>query len=91
LVQRLVFGFDLADAARSVLLVTTMDEVKRKVYLDLFASPYNLIPFAAGLTSLMASWAIGGDLTLTMAGIAGVLGGIGVTASRLMCLIEGLT
>ena len=68
-----------------------MDEVKRKVYLDLFASPYNLIPFAGGLTSLMASWAVGGDPTLTLAGIAGVLGGIGVTASRLIWGIEGLT
>ena len=69
----------------------SMDEVKRKVYLDLFASPYNLIPLAAGLTSLMASWAVGGDPTLTMAGIAGVLGGIGVTASRLIWSLEGLT
>ena len=69
----------------------TMDEVKRKVYLDLFASPYNLIPLAGGLTSLMASWAVGGDPTLTMAGIAGVLGGIGVTASRLIWGLESLT
>ena len=68
-----------------------MDEVKRKVYLDLFASPYNLIPFAGGITSLMASWAVGGDPTLTFAGIAGVLTGIGVTASRLIWGIEGLT
>ena len=68
-----------------------MDEVKRKVYLDLFASPWNLIPFAGGLTALMASWAVGGEPTLTMAGLAGVLGGIGVTASRLIWGIEGLT
>jgi len=68
-----------------------MDEVKRKVYLDLFASPYNLIPFAGGLTSLMASWAIGGHPTMTMAGIAGVLAGIGITASRLIWGLEGLT
>ena len=68
-----------------------MDEVKRKVYLDLFASAYSLITFAGGLTSLMASWAIGGNPTLTMAGIAGVLGAIGVTASRLIWGIEGLT
>lgn len=68
-----------------------MDEVKRKVYLDLFASPYNLIPIAGGISSLMASWAIGGDPTLTLAGIAGVLGGLGVTASRLIWGLEGLT
>lgn len=68
-----------------------MDEVKRKVYLDLFASPYNLIPFAGGVTSLMAGWAIGGEPTLMMAGVAGVLAGIGVTASRLIWGIEDLT
>lgn len=68
-----------------------MDEVKRKVYLDLFASPYNLLPVAGGLTSLMASWAVGGSPTLTMAGIVGVLGGIGVAASRLIWGLEGLT
>ena len=68
-----------------------MDEVKRKVYLDLFASPLNLIPLAGGLTSLMASWAVGGDPTLTFAGLAGVLGGIGVTVSRLIWGLEGMT
>ncbi len=68
-----------------------MDEVKRKVYLDLFASPYSLLPFAGGLTSLMAGWAVGGEQTLMIAGVAGVLAGIGVTASRLIWGIEGLT
>ena len=68
-----------------------MDEVKRKVYLDLFASPFNLIPLAGGLSSLMASWAVGGNPGLTMAGVIGVLGGIGITASRLIWGLEGLT
>ena len=68
-----------------------MDDVKRKVYLDLFASPYNLLPIAGGLTSLMASWAVGGDPTMTMVGIGGVLAGIGVTASRLIWGLENLT
>jgi hypothetical protein len=68
-----------------------MDEVKRKVYLDLFASPLSLLPLAGGLTALMASWAAGGSPTMTMLGIGGVLGGIGVTLSRLIWGIEDLT
>ena len=68
-----------------------MDEVKRKVYLDLFASPYNLLPIAGGITALMGSWAVGGDPTWTMVGIGGVLTGIGVTASRLIWGLESLT
>ena len=68
-----------------------MDDVKRKVYLDLFASPYNLLPLAGGITALLGSWAIGGDPTWTMVGIGGVLTGIGVTASRLIWGLESLT
>ena len=68
-----------------------MDEVKRKVYLDLFASPLTLIPLAGGLTSLMASWATGGNPTLTLAGIVGVLGSLGITISRMILGLEGIT
>lgn len=68
-----------------------MDEVKRKVYLDLFASPWNLLPLGGGITALMASWAVGGDPMLTMTGVAGVLTGFGVTASRLIWGLESLT
>ena len=68
-----------------------MDDVKRKVLLDLFVSPYNLIPLAGGLTSLMAGWAANGEPRLIMAGLAGVLAGIGVTASRWIWGLESLT
>ncbi len=68
-----------------------MDEVKRKVYLDLFASPLTLIPLAGGLTSLMAAWATGGNPTLTLAGIVGVLGSLGITISRMILGLEGIT
>ncbi len=68
-----------------------MDEVKRKVLLDLFASPLTLLPVAGGLTALMASWALNGDPTLTFAGLAGVLGGVGLCVSRLILGLEGIT
>jgi hypothetical protein len=68
-----------------------MDEVKRKVYLDLFASPLNLLPLAGGLTALMASWAVGGSQTMTMLGVGGILSGIGITLTRLIWGIEDLT
>ena len=68
-----------------------MDDVKRKVLLDLFASPGTVLPIAGGLTMLLASWATGGSPTLTFGGIAGVLGGLGVLASRLILGLEGMT
>ncbi len=68
-----------------------MDDVRRKVWLDIFAAPGTLLPIAGGLTALMASWAMGGDSTLTFAGVAGILGGFGVMASRLILGLERIT
>jgi hypothetical protein len=68
-----------------------MDDVKKKVYLDIFAAPGTLLPLAAGLTALMASWASGGDPLLSFAGIAGVLAGLGVTATRLILGLDRIT
>lgn len=68
-----------------------MDDVKRKVYLDIFASPVTLLPVVGGLTALLASWAIGGSALLTFAGVAGVVGGLGLFASRLIFGLEKLT
>ena len=68
-----------------------MDNVRRKVLLDIFASPGTLIPIAGGATALLASWAIGGNPMLNFAGVAGVLGGIGVFASRLILGLERIT
>lgn len=67
------------------------DAVRRKVLLDIFAAPTSLLPVAGGLTALMASWATGGDATMTFAGIAGVLSGIGILASRLILGLDKLT
>ena len=68
-----------------------MDDVKRKVYLDLFASPETLLPIVGGLTALLASWAMGGNAWLTFGGLAGVLGGVGMFASRVIFGLEKLT
>lgn len=68
-----------------------MDEVKRKVYLDLFASPTTLLPVVGGVTALMASWAIGGSDLLNFFGAAGFLGGVGMFSSRLIFGLEKLT
>lgn len=68
-----------------------MDEVKRKVYLDLFASPLTLLPAVVGTTALLGSWAIGGVSVLTFGGIAAVLTGAGIFASRLIFGLDKLT
>lgn len=68
-----------------------MDEVRRKVLLDLFASPVTLLPVVGGLTSLLAGWALGGSAPLTFGGIVGILGGVGMFVSRMIFGLEKLT
>jgi len=68
-----------------------MDDVKKKVLLDLFASPVTLLPVVVGATALLASWAGIGGTTLALAGVAGVLGGIGMFATRIVFGLDKLT
>lgn len=68
-----------------------MDEVKRKVYLDIFASPTTLLPMVGGISALMASWAMNGNATLNFAGVTGILMGAGVLVTRLIVGLESLT
>lgn len=68
-----------------------MDDVKRKVYLDLFAAPSTLLPLVGGATALIGSWAMGGQELLTFAGIAGILSGIGIFASRIIFGLDKIT
>lgn len=68
-----------------------MDDVKRKVLLDLFVSPSTLLPLAGGLSMLMGSWAMGGSALLNFAGVAGILGGVGMFATRLIFGLERIT
>lgn len=68
-----------------------MDSVKKKVYLDVFASPGTLLPVAGGITAMLAAWATNGSPALMFAGIAGMLVGAGVTATRLVFGLHRIT
>lgn len=68
-----------------------MDAVKRKVLLDLFASPATVVPMVGGLSAWLLSWGMDGNLWLNLAGLAGVLGGVGLTATRLIFGLEEIT
>ena len=68
-----------------------MSEVRRKVFLDLFAAPSTLLPIVGGATALIVSWAMGGEPSLTFGGIAASLAGFGLFASRLVFGLEAMT
>lgn len=68
-----------------------MDRVKKKVLLDIFASPWTLVPVAAGLSAFIVSWGFDGVTWLNMAGLSGLLAGAGGLATRLIFGVEKLT
>lgn len=68
-----------------------MDELKKKVLLDLFASPWTIVPLVGGLSAWMLSWAVDGNTALNLIGLGGIMTGLGIQASRLIFGIEQLT
>ncbi|MCO6046450.1 hypothetical protein NG895_21335 [Aeoliella sp. ICT_H6.2] len=68
-----------------------MDDVKKKVLLDLFVSPWTVVPIVGGLSAFLLSWGMDGSTALNLVGLAGVLAGLGIQASRLIFGIEELT
>ena len=59
-----------------------MDDVNKRVLLDLLLSPWTVLPVVAGLTSLMISWGAGGAAFFNVLGVASILAGIGALATN---------
>lgn len=68
-----------------------MDSVKKKVLLDLFVSPWTVVPIVGGMSAWLLSWGIDGNTTLNLIGLVGVMAGLGIQATRLIFGIEELT
>ncbi|TWT29197.1 hypothetical protein KOR34_53370 [Posidoniimonas corsicana] len=68
-----------------------MDDVKKKVLLDLFVSPWTLAPIVGGLSALLVSWGMDGNTALSLFGVGSVLTGLGIQATRLIMGVEELT
>ncbi len=68
-----------------------MDPVKRKVITELFLAPSVVLPIVGGMSAGILSWAVGGVPALTMAAVAGILGGLGWMATRIIFQIESIT
>jgi hypothetical protein len=65
-------------------------DVRKKVLLDLFASPGTLFPLVGGLSLLIASWAFSSAAAAVL-GILGVLTGLGLSATKLIWKLEDIT
>ncbi len=68
-------------------------DVRKKVLMDMFAAPSSLLPIVGGLSALILSWALeGGGATACLGlGMVGVLGGLGILATRLILGLENIT
>lgn len=68
-----------------------MDNVRKKVLLDLVASPMTVLPVTAGGSCLLAAWALGTGGLLAFAGAGGILIGLGSLISRFILGIDKLS
>lgn len=66
-----------------------MDDVKKKILLDLSSSPVSLMPFATGICLLLAAWAFGSSF-FGFLGICGVLSGVAMFIVRLIFKMDKL-
>jgi len=68
-----------------------VDPVKRKVISELFFASSVVLPIVGGISAGMLSWAMGGNVSLTMAAAAGILGGLGWMMTRIIFKVESIT
>lgn len=67
-----------------------MDAVRKKVLNELFLAPSVVLPIVAGASALILSWGFGG-VVLATAGVAGILGGVGWMATRMVFKLDEIT
>lgn len=65
--------------------------LRKKVLMDLFVSPWSLLPLVGGLAAWMISWAVDGNTLLNLGGLFGVVGGLGIMATRVIFGLEKIT
>ncbi|MEM7473935.1 MAG: hypothetical protein AAF483_03025 [Planctomycetota bacterium] len=68
-----------------------MDPVKRKVISELFFAPSVVLPLVGGVSAGILSWASAGNVYLTGAAVAGILGGVGWMLTRMVFNVEDIT
>lgn len=66
-----------------------MDNVKKKILLDLGSSPFSLLPLATGICLMLAAWAFNSSL-FGFLGICGVLAGVAMFLVQLIFQMDKL-
>ena len=68
-----------------------MNDVRNRVLREIFLAPSVVLPRVGGVSAWLVSWAANGVNALTIAGLVGVLGGLGWMATRAIFQTEKIT
>jgi uncharacterized protein YukE len=68
-----------------------MESIRKKVLNELFLAPSVVFPIVAGASAWLVSWGIGGNTSMNLAGLVGVLGGLGWMATRIIFQLDEIT
>lgn len=68
-----------------------MSDIRRKVLLDIFASPTTVLPVVGGTSLMLIAWALNLNILWIFAGLVSILSGSGLLATKLVFQIETLT
>lgn len=68
-----------------------MEELRKRILREIFVAPSVVLPLVGGASAWLFSWAGGGNDTLNLVGLAGVLGSIGWFATRFIFQLDSIS
>ena len=68
-----------------------MEALRKRILREIFIAPSVVLPVVGGASAWLLSWAGGGNDWLNLAGLVGVLGGVGWFAIRFIFQLDGIS
>jgi hypothetical protein len=68
-----------------------VEALRKRILREIFIAPSVVLPVVGGASAWLLSWAGGGNDWLNLAGLVGVLGGVGWFATRFIFQLDGIS